>query len=260
MVLRHRQSPSPFEVMSTITGTGVTENPAGQPSQGRGATHPSPRADESQPLESPPHQGVESWLKRAQHPMVLRLPQGYAVLIGVVLIGLLAVAYWTGQSRGYRRGTQLQLAASDPTPAPVAIADLNSRSPGVDRPDNETAIANFPQILTLTDDPRQVDHNYFVLAHYPRADAERLVGFLSDEGVKAAAVRPKGKDHFQVIALRSFTKEQLESEAYEQYKQRLLRLGRHWHSKGLGQNFYGIFAAKYKGEPATEILTKETIR
>jgi hypothetical protein len=107
----------------------------------------------------------------------------------------------------------------------------------------------------LQADPRREGLNYFIIAHYREDEAERLVEFLWQQGVEAAAFRPHNASLFQVVALRGFTATELD-DAGKQYRQSILALGRLWKEKYRGSDFSrnGIYPAKYTGDAVAAMI------
>ncbi len=260
-MMRRRNSPSPYEVMTSpqYADDKPTDDPV--------AAHP--RSVAAPPPETIEH-GVgtagwwASWWGQTQHPVVLRLPKGQAALLGLVFFLMILLAYWVGVMRGYRSGQREPSLQS--VIATEALPDTRSSSPPValpddpatrDRPTRAAHLGDFSPVARVQSDPRQVGLNYFVLAHYPKEDAHRLVQFLANEGVPAAGFGKHGKNRYQVVALEGFHKDELDSSDYNQYKQKLLRLGHVWHSRGLGPNFSGIFPALYNGQNVDEMIISE---
>ena len=219
------------------------------------APTPPPRQDgHAEPNDAQPND-APSWRHRARYPVVLRIPRGYAVLLGVAAVGLLLLAYQTGYSRGTRSTTQPQTSnhTYPPLANPVAqpVSTTTTTPPAaqpipepVPRPDLDK------RVVSTNHDPRELGMNYFVLAHYPRAEAERLVRFLGAQGVAAAAYRPENKQFFQVVALKGFSRSEVSGPGPTAFRQRLHRLGRMWVAKHKGAEDFsqsGIYLAKYKG-------------
>lgn len=273
MALR-RHSPSPYEVMYNKStnipwmtkGNGAKVDCGEVESDGQNTvTESQPAAGPVEPTNAeasvlpaehpgggPPGEALP-WWRRVQQPIVLRLPQGAVVLMGVAVVGLIVLAYWVGHQRAGREGQGLaRLATGVPAAGVISETPLVVSEPEVALPEpGNQVVPEASMELGRTDrDPRQEEYNYFVLAHYPQAEAGRLVEFLVQQGVDAAAFRADGGKLYQVVALRGFRKEELGGQEYESYKQRLLSLGRQWHPQG----FTGIFASRYKGEPAQDIL------
>lgn len=192
-------------------------------------------------------------------PAMIRLPRGYAIVLGVVAAGLILLAYWIGSTLGYRRGVRDTL----PTPEQVTQTDVSSNetppfvrqgSPSVptaagttgSRP--RTAVNPVRGVFESGQDPRTPGLNYFVLAHYPRDEAVRLVEFLRGGGVEAAAIKWHNEGLFQVVALRGFSREELNGEGRKDFERRLRQLGQQWKSASRGANDLGdLYPAKYVG-------------
>lgn len=206
----------------------------------------------------------------SQSPIVLRLPSGAVWLMALGLVGVILLSYWVGIWRGYRRAerdfhavgavTTSQAGHVPSLAAPTVAGTQAGAAPTRTSPTPQPAPGNLPLLLKGTGEPRAVGLNYFVLAHYPQADAERLILFLASQGVEAAAVRGPDQRLFQVIALRGFVREELTSPARQQLEQALRQLGRAWSNQKLGPDFSksGIYLDLFEGEPIAESITKAT--
>jgi len=239
---RSRNSPPPFEVMK-----------GGPPIRSHG-TGPSEPVDELQPgPSSPKHDG---WWAKAQQPMVVRLPSGLAVVVIGAVLSVIVLTYWVGQTRGHHQAqkqrqadhTAWQGSTATAGGQAVALPLLNSRI-------SEARLAPSRSEPARSSE-REVGLNYFVLAHYPQADARRLVEFLRDKGVQAAAYRAQNKKFFQVIALRGFAKDGLYSQQRQAFEEQLRQLGRAWKEQRKGPDFAksGIYLDLYEGETAVETI------
>ena len=257
MARRHRNAPSPYEVMTTVPTQESASGSDPVPAAGQSVSPDTVVADRHRDTAGS-NDGRQT---KNSPPIVLRVPHGMAALFLVGFFGLMVLTYWVGRTRGYRLALQegpresISLARVGPTEGGAALPGPSQTEPLItaDQP------VPPPDPVSVGEDPRTEGMNYIVLAHYPEQDARRLVAFLADEGVDAAAARPEGKKYFQVVALRSFAKEDLDSRSYLQYKQRLLRLGRKWKERGLGPNFSGIFPSRYQGHEMAQVITKKDI-
>ncbi len=66
---------------------------------------------------------------------------------------------------------------------------------------------------------------------YSPEHAQRLIEFLGEHGVEAAAVPGHNAGLAKVVAMRAFTAEQTRSPQREAYEQYLRRLGRAWKAR-----------------------------
>lgn len=225
------------------------------------------------PVELAPVSSVEAaspwrFWESGQPPIVFRLPNGAVWLLALGLVGLILLSYWVGIWRGYRRAERDFHAGATTTsqaghvPSLAAPTPVGTQGAAPTRTSSalQPAPGNLPLLLKGTGEPRAVGLNYFVLAHYPQADAERLILFLASQGVQAAAVRGPDQRLFQVIALRGFVREELTSPARQQLEQTLRQLGRAWSNQKLGPDFSksGIYLDLFEGEPIAESITKAT--
>jgi len=158
--------------------------------------------------------GIE-WLKQAQHPIVLRIPRGLAVLTGLSVVVLILLAYWAGVARGRGHERSVQAARNA----------LNNGEQGMAAPS------------ALGDQPRFVlGRTYLVLAELPTIpgtrhdvtpEAQRLVAFLRRNGVDAR-IDLVDNSVLRVIGLLGFHKKQLGGPEYEEHWRKLQQLGRQW--------------------------------
>jgi len=221
-----------------------------------GGLSPEPGSLADQTPSDPPVSAPGSqWLGAGRQAM-LRLPTGLLVLVGVGFVLSVLLAYWAGLGRGYRRGQESVAAESRQKEAvhwkthgalPVLSAMEgrieNSRKP-------------FDLARPQGGDLREKGLNYFVLAHYPREDAQRLVGFLKQHGVESAAFRLHNKRLFQVIALKGFHRDNLYGRERREFERRMHELGRAWKAKHHGPDFSktGIYLDLYETETIAETL------
>ena len=224
MATRSRRSAAPFEVMQPGKGADPTDR--------GGEAAGEPRAP------------------------VLRVPGGYAILVGIACIGLIVLAYATGHQRGRQAAIQIQdetarlfdMAASQTTSGagPSAVAVEGRTDPiKVQGPDR---------------DPRQKGLNYFVLAHDTEPGARTLLQFLWSRGIEAAGFQYATTRSFQIVALNhGFSKEQFASPAFRQYEQKLEQLGRLWEASHRGAVSFikqGMYRERYNGRRAITMLTR----
>lgn len=169
------------------------------------------------------------------------------MVLGVVL--LLFVAFWAGRALGFKNGfaqAQIQLEAVMPLARPASLAVT------VASPRSFSVMASPPRQA----DPRQPNLNYFIIGHYRQDEAQRLVEFLWQQGVEAAAFRAHNASLFQVVALKGFAASELGSSTAQQYRQAILRLGPLWKEKYRGSDFSrnGIYLDKYTGETVAAMI------
>ncbi|MCC7204921.1 MAG: hypothetical protein IT441_07555 [Phycisphaeraceae bacterium] len=199
-----------------------------------------------------------------RHPLILRVPKGYLVLLGLLLLGVLVLAFWTGHSLGYRSGMKEGRASIEAQLPPIGAftsSGADSVKPVGSPVVTGQAAAVDPKALarinspTRAQDPRQEGMNYLVLAHCSEDEARKLVSFLSEQALESAAFLPHNSSLFQVVVLRGFTAEQLSTDAND-LRQRLLSLGRLWQQRYGGADFQrnGIYPAKYQGESVAAMI------
>lgn len=191
-------------------------------------------------------------------PLVLRIPRGYAVIGGFILIGLFTMSYWVGYAQGdkNRLVKMKQLETSR--------QEMYNRAAGVNASlptstlitPQTTTINNFtenhPNINTTSAGHQKYvpGFNYFVLVHYPSAEAKQLVEFLGQHGVDAAAILVNN-NRFKVVALEGFLASELNTAKVQEYEQLLRRLGRLWkNSKRGAGDLSDMYQERYDGPPS----------
>lgn len=167
-------------------------------------------------------------------PVVLRLPRGYAVLMGIGILLLLVLSHLAGDARGYRRGfNEAQQRAAAQQQRVVAPEErMGFWSPMVVEPGSP-------------EDPRLPGMYYFHLTDWPLEDSRRLVEFMRGHGVAAFAT-PWHNNLFRVWAGQGFSGEEEFRDVRQQYMDRLVRLGQKWFSRYGIHNLPGINLQQYR--------------
>lgn len=245
-IQRRRKSPPLFELVRT-----------GTLSTGRSLAPPAPPMREVEKSSLADTQ--TGWWSRAQRPIVWRLPVGLATVLILGLVGVVVLAYWAGMTRGTHRA-QLSLQADVRDllqPETLAVVTPSGTWASAMQAEKDSQKTGPEHTAASTgQDPRQSGLNYLVLAHYPPEDAQRLVGFLRQHGVEAAAFRPEKSRLFQVIALHAFHKDQIDSPARRDFEKNIRQIGRAWKAAKLGQDFStsGIYLDLYEGESVAQVI------
>lgn len=231
---KRRNIPPPLEMMVRLP---VSGSPVGQ--------------RDSDPAVPDTSQGVADWMAasaRSNQPIVLRVPRGYAVLFGLLAIGLIILAYLVGRASGFSAARQkaeaeyeskLAMLASLPLDDDaLAALDLNGNQEG--------ALEQF--VAEGAIDPRQIGLNYLRLAHYPSDEADRLRRFLATQGV-ATALDPVDNGRFyNVYAVnRGVSADELQSVG-AQFKRKMKLIGQRWkQQQNGGDALETMIFVKYKG-------------
>lgn len=168
-------------------------------------------ADFASPVADSP---LARWQARLGHPIVIRIPRGYAVLLVVAVFAMILLAYWAGVSRAVRiaaapGSAQMTVTAHAPPPQGAGSAPAPQRIAG-------------RSYLLLTSFPKVPDD-----APGQRREADRLVRFLRECRV-AATVENLNNGGFEVVDLYGFNESQLGGTDYRDYVSALRRLGREW--------------------------------
>lgn len=222
---KRRDNRAPFEVMGVNT-------PGARPV-------PEVERDLGPPAVAAWRGALDWW--QAGTPVVLRLPRGWAVLLGVALIGLIVLAYWTGHSRGYtaaevalgQQETEIRTGRA-PVELPVGAGD--------------EMVQATPVAPPAVRDGRQPGKNYLMLALYPESEALRLQRFLAARGVETWVV-PSNNGLFHVVGTKGYTREERSAGADKDYYDLMRRLGRDWQAAndGRGLNLSDMYWALYEG-------------
>jgi hypothetical protein len=219
MSLQRRTGPAPYEVMSG--------KPAGAPtSQPREPSHDAPHRDAREPSADVPY---GDWRDIGGRPWVLRVPRGYVVVAAVAVLSGLMIAYAVGHARGYRvadTAWQERVAKQPPLAAPFN-ASAATEPTSVTQPPP----ASVSRVPGVPADPR-----FFVVARYPRKEAERLTAFLIKHGVEAQVISTDNANLFLVADRLAFDVQDVRqrSPAYEERRSKLKQLGRLWKEKEKG--------------------------
>lgn len=186
--------------------------------------------------------------------MILRLPPGYAVLIGLGIVILLIIAYSAGYSQGsskaqerYRQALEsnqiiagrfdrpLPSAATGGTSGTSTPPPAGATTGAVTANQGMTAVPQAGEERIYDDsrqDPRKPGYQYYIIAHCSRDEAQRLVAFLYEKGgVEAAAVLVHNKPLYVVFVTAPFTREQTTSREARELKQKITELGKVWASR-----------------------------
>ncbi len=209
----------------------------------RAAAPPQQQIEESPP--APPVGQSLGWLSPGR---TIRLPVGYLLLGSAAGIVLLIIVYMVGYKRAERVvGAELQpdLVIRDQE----ALPDGRPQDPMAKRFEGWTPPARPAEAVKALDtlpgdadrpsawpdrwgpilsDPRQGEHNYFVLIHTRRDSALRLARFCREQGLEAYVVQAKNVSLFRVIALPGYTRGQRDSEEVRALERRIVEAARKW--------------------------------
>lgn len=216
MSLQRRTGPAPYEIMAG--------KPAGAPSgQPREASGDAPAREVREPSTDLPY---GDWRDIGGRPLVLRVPRGYVVVAVVALLSGLLISYAVGHARGYRGG--LAEGQATATKQPPVAAPFN--------PTANTAPPAAPPAPVARASGIPADPRFFVVARYPRKEAQRLTEFLIRNGVEAQVVSTDNANLFLVADRMAFDKQDVlqRSPAFEERRSRLKQLGRLWKEKEKG--------------------------
>jgi hypothetical protein len=265
MPLRGKNRMPPYEVMGRQgpgAGSGQLEGAKAPPQrEQRAEAAPDQQQERSSQATGGSSQWIESaqqlwqrfrgWVRGTGPPLTLRLPRGMAAVAVASGLLVLVLAWFTGYSqgvdagqamvRGEQRARSSQAAAQQRTPNGMAgmapgqdgAADRAGQNLfGTDRKAGSAPVNGEPRSRgesAASGEPRQAGKNYFVLATWPELSARQLAGFFRDRGV-AITLEKSDDGRFRVIvAARGF--DSINSQAYDQYRRRLIDLVRDWNSE-----------------------------
>ncbi len=203
---------------------------------------------QQQTEESPPAPAVGQsvgWLSRGR---TVRLPVGYLLLGSAAGIVLLIIAYMVGYTRAERVvGADLerdlvmrnQEALRVGPPQDSMVKRFEGWTPPAAPVEAAKALETFPGDAhrpsawpdrwgPILSDPRQGEHNYFVLIHTRRDSALRLARFCREQGLEAYVVQAKNVSLYRVIALPGYTRGQRDSDEVRALERRIVEAARKW--------------------------------
>ncbi len=168
----------------------------------------------------PPEQGEEiGFWAQLRHPIVLRLPRGYAFLLAALLMLLLGLAYWVGHQRGLKSGR-------------IEAEDLPLLGYGEAQGRDvdwfffySYAQGKWPKIMPAhgPDDPRRKGMLYMRLGEYSQVDAMGVVTLLREWGFAGFGVSGEN-NRFAVYTAREFKPQDQDTQRYRDYQTRLREL------------------------------------
>ena len=180
--------------------------------------------DEDVPLSGSP---FARWLARLNHPIVVRMPRGFAVLIAIGILALIVLSYWVGYARKGHQAERIQGALPvDPRPHPTQT-----------------------RLVPAVQSARIQGLNYLLLSTFPkppgdgnrhRTEAERLVRYLRQHRV-AATMENLDNGSIQVVDLKGFSDDQIGGAEYVAYKGNLAHLGRVWKHEHKGPREFSLW-------------------
>lgn len=211
------------------------------------APRPAP-APISTPSGPPPEDtSTANWFSPGR---AIRVPTGYLVPLGLLVLVLIVGAYTTGYQRRKAEETSLQSAnaAQDMT---ALVDPLNqpepARQPAVQQsPTAPLRAAQAPKaretripppvskptgyvlVKSKADDPRQAGLNYLIAATLPPDEAEKAAEFLVSKGLEIAVVSADNASLRWVVVLQGVAAKDLSGPAAQSLEQRLQTLGREY--------------------------------
>jgi hypothetical protein len=124
-----------------------------------------------------------------------------------------------------------------------------SRDPGV--------IIKLERATGADVDMREENRSYFILVHSDERYARRIVQYLWQEGVEAAAVQRHNGRPFMVVALQGFTTEEKGTADFRAYQRFLKDLGRAWEANyDSTKRWDDLYPSVYKGGKVNSVIRK----
>jgi hypothetical protein len=220
------------------------------------STPPPVETGHDEPIETASPLG---WLSPGQ---VVRMPVGYLLIAAagvlILVVAVFYVGYETGgraekveaerRLREYGAPTNDPLVEGfvDPVGSAADIPGAGGAEPGSDttrqaqptetagRDEPDDAQSRQPAERRRTAAPATPERvkglNYWIVSYTTPEEGERLVDFFAEHGIPAKAY-PASGGNVQVWVLRGFSREELRTNAADEFKLRLRRLGRIWKSE-----------------------------
>lgn len=204
----------------------------------------------------PEDTAVSSWFSPGR---AIRVPTGYVVPLGLLVVVLVVGAYATGYrsrkteelSQKSDSAAQEMAALVDPlnqpaaSPPPAATPSNRSSTQAtkppptkpVATPKTQENKANPPAggrssgVVVVTgagDDPRQAGLNYLIAATLPLDEAEKAAAFLVSRGLEIAVVPADNRSLRWVVVLQGVAAKDLSGPSAKALEQRLQTLGREY--------------------------------
>jgi hypothetical protein len=177
------------------------------------------------------------WISPGQS---VRLPVGYLLLAGAVVLFLLFATYMFSYKQGFKAAqaevdqallqaanAQMEATLIEPlkeVPAGSSVAAAPPKSSTSPKP----AAARHPSAWgALRGDPRQKGLNYFVLAEGTAAGIMKLAEFCRANGLETYVV-PSKNERLRAIALPGFGSAERSSQAVKALESQIHRIGEQW--------------------------------
>ena len=172
---------------------------------------------------------IGAWLARARNPIVLRVPRGLVVILGIATLALIFLTYWVGyQAAAEARGV------SSSTSIDAQHQNLSGDVPRANKRVNGLSYLVLVDWLT--------DQYGFSDMHQ---EALRLMAFLRKHDVEAS-IYSNNNNVLKVVDLNGFAEDELGTKEYVTYRRRLNNLGRRWKAvDGGAADFSSMYLDKY---------------
>lgn len=213
---------------------------------------------------------VSQWKAWVKRPVGIRLPRGTWVMLGVGAFVLVLIVFFVGRKvgvnsmanreRNYDRSVagvrELLEQPIKPELIPPSVAGVDDRPPsntgsggtGSREIDNVPPPPRGSGASGNASDPRRPGLNYYRLTAMPAGADEvgRIIAYLAENGVDAAAIPIQNGRSVKLVALRGFERP-LSDPAAQQFEQRLRSLGRKWKAQHRGSSDWkDLFPEKYR--------------
>ena len=212
------------------------------------------------------------WWITSSAPVTLRMSKGLIVGAVAGVVALVGLSFWAGLSQGRDAAEPVLTADQGPPDGGfVAFGQLGDDIPGgadgsvvpFSRVDTQTGELVKPQPVPTAKpdgDPRVAGLNYLVYITTVKPEAERLQGFLAEQGVVSIVVPVGGRElaeeagsgHnarlYRVVDVsEGFTREQYRRGEHREFHNARLRLGQEWrrHNGHRGDDLSSMTFYKY---------------
>ncbi len=202
------------------------------------------RARSEEPPAPAPEPSSFNWLSPGR---TVRVPIGYVLLGGAVVIAGVIAAYVVGYTRaqsvgraaeGRNLGSQVEMSLRDPPPqdplanVPSGWPDETVTGTRGDGAVGSTAARGFRQPIFT--DPRQPGFSYFVIAETSRAGAERLAGYCRENDLEAYVIDKSTDRLRRVIVVPGFAPGARSSRQVKALEARIHDVGDKWKTSERG--------------------------
>ncbi|MFP4144786.1 MAG: hypothetical protein ACLFV3_06545 [Phycisphaeraceae bacterium] len=162
-----------------------------------------PSAPAREPAASEPTETGEGIWAGARAPLVLRVPRGMAVLLGLGLLGLIVLAFVVGYEQGQSAAEQATADAGSQSASPrlARAPAVPAGAAGLDASPAEGS--QTPGSAGERAPAWKESESYLCVATHPHEVAERLAEYMRGAGVEVGVI-PHDNDRSKVVCRRGF--------------------------------------------------------